>query len=96
MRLIDADEMLKDGYTQVTKEEINKNGEWMWVVRPIATFPTIEVEPIVRCKDCINCEITVPISHPDTTLYECQLWKYDRDGGYLVKPNGYCYKGERK
>lgn len=53
-------------------------------------------EKIVRCKDCENCEITVSISHPDTTLYECQLWKYDRDGGYLVKPDGYCYKGVRR
>ena len=46
MRLIDADEMLKEGYTQVTKNELNKYGEWVLVARPIATFPTVAAEPI--------------------------------------------------
>ena len=45
MRLIDADEMLKEGYTQVTKNELNKSGEWVLVARPIATFPTVAAEP---------------------------------------------------
>ena len=98
MRLIDADE-LKELFAEVIsgiakKPEITKDLEHMvrasaMVIQMIDDAPTIEAEPIVRCKYCINWQT----DWRPSTVY---------DGHYCAfvdtttKENFYCAYAERR
>lgn len=73
MRLIDADALIKS-----TDKEIVH----MW---EIALAPTVDAEPVVRCKDCRFFE--------DKDYYGncyCEEW------GNITNANGYCHDAERR
>lgn len=69
MRLIDADALIKS-----TDKEIVH----MW---EIALAPTVDAEPVVRCKDCFHFWDGVCKAHNDV-IY--------------VDDNNFCSMGERK
>ena len=79
MRLIDADALMKFARNHVG-HTIDCND--------IARFPTIDAEPVVRCKDC---------EHWGTGYGgETDNVKVCDFANYMVGKNGYCVYGERK
>lgn len=99
MRLIDADalkENLSESYDSLRKiyDGLRYNSEKAICSGQLATFleaimrireaPTIDAEPVVRCKDCKqNLGI-------QGDFIECGYWLD------IVKPNGFCSYGERR
>lgn len=51
MRLIDADAFEIELQHEWENNEIS-NGEWIDIRQWLKEAPTIDVEPIIRCKDC--------------------------------------------
>ena len=82
MRLIDADKLVYDKIQNVF-------GDFYLVVHApkIEKAPTVEAEPIIRCKDC---------KRRNTAL--CAIAYYDNLGHFnnFVKDNDYCSYAERK
>lgn len=89
MRPIDADELIKIATHPGAHDYVSS-----W---EIADAPTLDVAPIVRCKECIH-----------RMEYECPMYyveeiPWDDDGytewDYVVHDNtcdeGFCHKGER-
>ena len=83
MRLIDADEAI-----------INFGFEWDDIsptrdefVEFIKKQPTIEAEPVVRCKDCIYWK---------SGENECDKWEHCILHNIGIGPNSFCSYGERK
>lgn len=58
MRLIDAEALL---------DKIPKEWTIMDVGR-VVTAPTVDAEPVIRCKDCIHCRKT-------EYSYDCELFR---------------------
>ncbi len=75
MRLIDADAF---------REHISVMGTYSgWnVIKEIDARPTIEIAPIVRCRECVHY-----IKHDK----RCGIWNH---GG--IVPYGFCFLGERR
>ena len=86
MRLIDAD-ALKKQYIETDK--------WGMVIliHDVVNAPTIDAEPVVRCKECDS--------------YVEVAWRFDNEGkkkechccvahSIPVQPNDYCSYGERR
>lgn len=87
MRLIDADELRKTMYHEAfeTDTDMQKWDSGCWIrykmfENAIENAPTIETEPIVRCKDCeyYNGEDKYCVND------------------IFAKPNGYCMYGKEK
>ena len=83
MRLIDADEAI-----------INFGFEWDDIsptrdefVEFIKKQPTIEAEPVVRCKDCI---------YWTSGENECDKWEHCTLHNIGIGPHSFCSYGERK
>lgn len=83
MRLIDADEAI-----------INFGFEWDDIsptrdefVEFIKKHPTIEAEPIVRCKECIYWK---------SGENECDKWEHCILHNIGIGPNSFCSYGKRK
>lgn len=77
MRLIDADEL----YSTVDKDmyDVSQHsakgraihlGEYSHFLKRIVEAPTIEAEPIIRCKDCRGC------IHESKTKKYCHIHKH--------------------
>lgn len=77
MRLIDAD-ALDYSWIVFAEELINK----------IKKAPTIEAEPVVRCKDCNHWKKDVPGC--TDFVGRCGL------ANYMIGATGYCVYAERK
>lgn len=80
-RLIDADALLKNAI----KDEYSVEHV---LVSAIRDAPTIDAEPLVRCKDCQHWGT----GHGGETdkIKVCEF------ANYMVGKNGYCVYGERK
>ena len=83
MRLIDADEAI-----------INFGFEWDDIsptrdefVEFIKKQPTIEAEPIVRCKECIYWK---------SGENECDKWEHCIFHNICIGPHSFCSCGDRK
>lgn len=91
MRLIDADALLKiykNWLPQLIKPE--DAGDRNGVETCIAVLeyaPTIDAEPVVRCKDCVYYR---PEPYGDVMM--C----YEFANGYWPHPDDYCSRGKRK
>ena len=94
MRLIDADAALET----IDRREKLMIGDKRVSVESIKNFvnnrPTIDAEPVVRCKDCIHRGFDdCPMCHDE--------YSYDEDDGanYWTVDNtvddGFCHKGEK-
>ena len=91
MRPIDADELKKDlGEVLVTlmkSHEISRIEKAGFVLGVVDEAPTLDVAPVVRCKDCKESE-------------ECRAWVGD-DYCYcnvwdtVVRRNGFCDHGAK-
>lgn len=73
MRLIDADALM-----ELARNHINRAVD----CNDIARFPTIEAEPVVRCKDCMYKEV------PKCCPYQIS--------GFAVPDDWYCPMGVKK
>ena len=78
MRLIDADVLIKEAYTE---------GAYGYVdACQIASAPSIDAVPVVRCKDCIY-------SYEQFGFIHCTFGPY---GDCKVPSQFYCAEGKRK
>lgn len=78
MGLIDADALIKEAYTE---------GAYGYVdAFQIASAPTVDAVPVVRCKDCIH-------SYDDLCGLCCTCGPYI---DCVVQPEFYCADGKRK
>lgn len=100
MRLIDADELLKNGIRNRISYGYNSDG---WILVPIKDVrqsiknaPTIDAVEVVRCKDCKWCV-------DKQEIYNCGYCECvdrdiiaDRKEFEVVYLDDYCSYGERK
>lgn len=87
MRLIDADDLLRDN----TWTWFDEWGNFTAVGEIINNAPTIDAEPVVRCKDCIHAEKMKPRLAGKVVVF-CYLHMGER----FVLADGYCESGERR
>ena len=80
-RLIDADDLLMDNSWDFYDENGNRNGACI----AVENAPTVDAEPVVRCKDCIYYG-----DHGDEKMACAMMILYPN------KPTDYCSLGERK
>lgn len=81
MRLIDADEIQKNMPNTHTPT-------WIAVKAILASMPTVDAVPVVRCKDCINRN-----NRPDPFMegkIQCKI------SGVWYPMDGYCQSGAKK
>lgn len=88
-RLIDADALLEKSFKYriggvTTKDVVMANN--------IKTAPTVDAEPVVRCKDCVHWGKHDDVDVPGETerLKGCE-WAF-----WVIGDNGYCSYGERR
>ena len=85
MRLIDVD--ISDEAITNKIQEISANADVFLAVRKIlASFPTVEAEPIIRCKDCKY------FKHWYRDKGICSFWYED---GIDVFEDGFCSYGAK-
>ena len=95
MRLIDADALIKDVGQQLDflySLEIDELMEYGRIIhngmiQELKRMPTIDAEPVVRCKDCKH---VIPYESGGFNCLTCP--NVDRD----VDENWYCADGERE
>ena len=104
MRLIDADE-LKDGLfhlegeTSITDRQLGYQAGWNdALMYAIDDAPTVDAEPVVRCKDCYYC---VTEKSFDKEYLYCDAFYEHAEGdligvSLMVEPNHFCSWGERR
>lgn len=74
---------------------ISADSLWMTIIHAmdycedILEFIEEEPEAVVRCKDCKFCTINATVMTAQT-LVHCNEFRS------MTKPEGYCYKGERR
>lgn len=78
-RLIDADEL--KGY-------LMQSTAYAWVLHAIDNAPTIDAEPVVRCKDCASFRYSGMGGDNGIT--------YCASMGIEMQPTDFCSYGERK
>ena len=106
MRLIDADALMEAMYHRAFETD----GDTMWqsgcwvrykaIEQVVKEQPSVEAEPVVRCKDCIHympydwmfSEVRQSASIDDYPQDEIGCEWID----HHVKPDDYCIFGERK
>lgn len=59
----------------------------------IADTPTIDAVPVVRCKDCKYCNISLVLP-TGRKMYNCMEGSHDHQT--LLKSNDFCSRGERR
>ena len=88
MRLIDADalsyEILSEYGADGGAEDVNT------IYGMIINAPTIDAEPVVRCKDCKYLERNYCDEYGDLEPLFCKNWVAG------VDEDGYCYEAERR
>ncbi len=89
MRLIDADKAEK-GFADYCKENnihpLRSEFDAEWIERFIDAQPTVEAEPITRCKDCKNYKLF-------TEVYVGKA--YCEEYGGFITENDYCSRGAK-
>lgn len=87
MRLIDAD-ALADNIAVLLERNSDMMGEWLAnaIEDEITEAPTIEAEPVVKCKDCIYFH-----DYGDG-VKNC----WSDGGGIFTKDDDFCSHAERK
>ena len=92
MRLIDADALKK--LVKEFRDDVPQSSVRRYVCNAILSMfgdenqtPTIDVVPVVRCKDCKHC---------DEDTFFGRYWCSRLMGAYQVKPGDFCSCGERK
>ena len=88
MRLIDADALL----AEVINNNSHKVGDYVitfdyGAAAAINNAPTIDAEPVVRCKDCKSAEESPHLSWQDMIF--CNKWERVSDAC------GYCHRGAK-
>ena len=63
------------------------------IIMMIKTAPTIDAVPVVRCKDCKYCDISLVLP-TGREMYTCMEGSHDHK--VLLNPNDFCSRGERK
>ena len=91
MRLIDADKLIHN----LREHKIPFNAD---INEIIITAPTVDAEPVVRCKDCYYC---VTEKSFDKEYLYCDAFYEHAEGdligvSLMVEPNHFCSWGERK
>lgn len=87
MRLIDADELLNDLIFPTKQFE-------KAFTELINDAPTVDAEPIVRCKDCRYCS-TTPVATVGA-VYECLRFRRRFGITMHMMPTDFCSKGQRR
>ena len=89
MRLIDSDDLLKTPNVRKV-DEFDETGESIsYLAVPVETInnaPTIEAEPIVRCKNCMFSRV-----YRSGQMYCCLHENYT----FFTKPHDYCSHGAK-
>lgn len=87
MRLIDA-KALRTCFTEIPFDSLSSD-ELSIVLKfydAIGNAPTIDAEPVVRCKDCVYYR-----PEPYGNVMMC----YEFANGYWPHPDDYCSRGEK-
>ena len=63
------------------------------VIMMIKTAPTVDAVPVVRCKDCKYCDISLVLP-TGREMYTCMEGSHDHQ--MLLNPTDYCSYGVRK
>ena len=90
MRIIDAKNLEKQ-----VKEAFEKTNPVLMgcLLRWIRYQPTIDAVPVVRCKDCKYCDISLVLP-TGREIYTCMEGSHDHQ--MLLNPTDYCSYGVRK
>ena len=90
MRIIDAKNLEKQ-----VKEAFEKTDPFLMgrMLRWIRYQPTIDAVPVVRCKDCKYCDISLVLP-TGREMYTCMEGSHDHQ--MLLNPTDYCSYGVRK
>ena len=101
MRLIDADALMQT-YAKFVAPSNNSDFEneptWNDAVSLLESAPTVDAEPVIRCKDCYYC--ATEKSFGKEYLY-CDAFYEHAEGdligaSLMVEPNHFCSWGERR
>ena len=87
MRLIDADKLRLSYWVSPTSTVSTAGQYYFYSQAEINNAPTIDAEPVVRCKDC---KYVIPYESGGFNCLTCP--NVDRD----VDENWFCAYGERK
>ena len=102
MRLIDADKMAVNESVAYMSAQMKIDNPVTLGINSvvhrkiqqlIADTPTIDAVPVVRCKDCKYCDISLVLP-TGRAMYTCMEGSHDHQ--MLLKPNDFCSRGERK
>ena len=63
------------------------------IIMMIKTAPTIDAVPVVRCKDCKYCDISLVLP-TGREMYTCMEGSHDHQ--MLLNPNDFCSRGKGK
>lgn len=94
MRLMDADELLKEDFTEIFVDPTDQPiFEWI-----ISKTPTIDAVPVVRCKDCKRRIETMKPEYEKGGGICGRMYDTGEIEGYLcrVSADDFCSYGERK
>lgn len=87
MRLIDADAL----YTLLVKMKDFGDLTAKKAIRCVQSQPTIDAEPVTRCRDCQFSIITAwRGEEAEPEGWGCRQWHRPTD------PDGFCHKGKRR
>ena len=94
-RLIKALDIIEAIQRRATTDDPAKKCAYRDVLWDIAHTPTIDAEPVVRCKDCKHRQ-------DPQVCYMCFTEVVDVEGGRMYKftdltqPDGFCHKGAKE
>ena len=89
-RLIDANAMRADWLENGENEYVYDTNA---VLDNIDSQPTIDAVPVIRCKDCKYCDISLVLP-TGREMYTCMEGSHDHQ--MLLNPTDYCSYGERR
>ena len=97
-RLIDANELMdvirQHEYRLATKQGSIDYGMFtLGIQQAVDEQPTIDAAPVVRCKDCKYCDISLVLP-TGREMYTCMEGSHDHQ--MLLNPTDYCSYGVRK
>ena len=101
MRLIDADEMAVNESEAYMSAQMKIDSPVTLRINSvvhrkiqqlIADAPTIDAVPVVRCKDCKYCNISLVLP-TGRKMYTCMEGTHDHQ--MLLSPNDFCSRGKR-
>ena len=90
-RLIDANALIS--YIDECSQESRFRVYYGYAKSFIDDAPTVDAVPVVRCKDCKYCEISLVLP-TGREMYTCMEGSHDHK--MLLNPTDYCSYGVRK